>query len=49
MIQSVLVAQDFFPDVMEYVMTRNSIEERAVRLISYSLIEEEIRLTEEGT
>jgi hypothetical protein len=49
MIQSVLVAHDFFPDVIEYAMTRNDVEERSVRLISYRLMEDEqeIRLAEE--
>ena len=49
MIQSVLVAHDFFPDVIEYAMTRNDVEERSVRLISYRLMEDEqeISLAEE--
>ncbi len=48
MIQSALVAHSFSSEVSDYVTTRNSIEERAVRLISYSFDEEnqEIALAE---
>ena len=50
MIQSVLVAHSFSSEILEYVTTRNRVEERAVQLISYRLIEEsqEVRLSEAG-
>ncbi len=50
MIQSVLVAHSFSSEVLEFVKTRNSVEERAVQLISYHLEEanQEIRLGETG-
>lgn len=50
MIQSVLVAYSFSSEILEYVLTRKRVEEKAVRLLSYRLTEEdqEIKLTEEG-
>ena len=50
MIQSVLVAHSFSSEVLEFVKTRNSVEERTVQLISYRLETEnqEIRLSEAG-
>ena len=48
MIQSVLVAHSFAPEVLEYAINRKNVEERAVRLIRYRLVGEEICLSEES-
>jgi len=51
MIQSVLVAQRFTEGVLEYVRTRQRIEEKTVRLVNYCVTEDkqDIKLHEEAT